>query len=336
MSITDTLGRRPALPPRLVMLASFAGTSVVNYGFGLASGWLLLPADFGLLAFAQTVLLIAGLALNSGFAWSLTKESVGVDEARRGALVRGAAVANLLLALAIAGAITLLYVFGPFRNGLETTMILVLVILALPPLAFIAIARAAAQGAERFGLVALLQIGEVGSKAIAGTGLILAGLGPAGAVAGFVVGGLVAGLAGIWVVAGKLQVRLRGPLALGAVRKAAPIFGALLGTALLLNLDILLLKILVSGNRAVAGHYQAAIVLANTPYFLTTAMIPVLFTQATRARALEHTAATVGEALRWVLLLAIPIEIGVLIAPEAALALLFPDEYRPGQLVIRS
>ncbi len=69
-------GRR-ALSPRLVMLGSFASLSLIYYGFGLVAGWLLVPGEFGLLAFTQTILLIGGLVLNSGFPWTLTAALVG-------------------------------------------------------------------------------------------------------------------------------------------------------------------------------------------------------------------------------------------------------------------
>src|SRR5215217_5032067 len=110
--------------PRFMMLASFGGTSVLNYAFGLFMGWLLLPGDFGWLAFAQTILLVAGLVLQSGFSLALAR-AVANESGKMDSLVRGALVANLALGSAMGVAILALYVFGPLRAGLETAHVAV-------------------------------------------------------------------------------------------------------------------------------------------------------------------------------------------------------------------
>lgn len=319
---------RLAIPARMIMLGSFAWMSIVNYGFGLAMGWLLLPGDFGLLAFVQTLLTIAGLILNSGFAWSLTAALVGADPARRAALVRGATAANLLLALAIGALLALLFALGPLRPGLESWTIAALVVGALPLLAVVAIARATAQGSERFGLLALIWAIETVVKAGAGTGLVLLGLGVVGAVTGFVAGALVAAILALTLLARTLEIRPWGTAERPALRAARDMFGALLGMALLLNLDLVALKLFAPEQRALVGYYQAGIVLANLPYYLTTALIPVLFTQIARIKQVAQTGAVVGEALRLALVVILPLEIGLLIAPEPILGLLFPAAYQ--------
>src|SRR5215203_7555560 len=98
--------------PRFMMLASFGGTSVLNYAFGLILGWLLLPGDFGWLAFAQTMLLVAGMVLQSGFSLALTRAVANSGGDRRDALVRGALVANLAFATVMGATVATLYVLG--------------------------------------------------------------------------------------------------------------------------------------------------------------------------------------------------------------------------------
>lgn len=320
--------RRFAIPARMIMLGSFAWMSIVNYGFGLAMGWLLVPGDFGLLAFVQTLLTITGLILNSGFAWSLTAALVGAERSRRAVLVRGASGANLLLALVIGALIVLLFALGPLRSGLETWTITALVVGTLPLLASVAIARATMQGAERFGLLALIWAVETVAKAATGTGLVLAGLGVVGAIVGFFVGALVAAGLALVLLARTLEIRPWGAVERPALRAARDMFGALLGMALLLNLDLVALKLFAADDRALVGYYQAGIVLANMPYYLTTALIPVLFTQIARLRQAAQTEAVVGEALRLALVVILPLEIGLLIAPETILGLLFPAAYQ--------
>jgi len=321
---------RLVVTPRLVMLASFGGTSVLNYAFGLIMGWLLLPGDFGWLAFAQTLLLVAGLLLQSGFSLALARSVANTGGHRRDALVRGALVANLLLAIAMGLAVIALYVLGPLGPGLETGTMAVLVALSFPFISLAATARGGVQGSERFGMVASLQFVEIFGKVLAGTVLVLLGFGVAGAVAGFLIGGLAASALGSYFLVNKLGVRLRGALELPALHVVAPMFGALLGLGLLLNLDLVGLK-LFSGERALVGYYQAGIVLANAPYYLVmAALVPILFVQVARLDSISATPKTLGETLRFTLALVIPIELLLMIFPQATLTTLFPSTYAPG------
>lgn len=322
--------------PRVVMVAAFGGASAINYAFGLVMAWLLLPGDFGLLAFAQTMLLIGGLVLNSGITWSLARDAATVDHARRAALTRGALLANLLLALALSAAVMVLFARGPLEGALESGAVRALVALALPPMAIVAVARASAQGAERFGVVATLQLIEIGSKAAAGTALVLLGFGSTGAVAGFVVGATIAALCGVERLLRPLRIAPRGRMTIPTLGSAGWMFGALLGLALLLNLDLIAMKLLSGDDRAATGIYQAGILLANMPYYLVaSALVPVLFTRLSRSVDLRETAGAVGETLRATITLVLPIEGALILAPDLALRLFFPATYAPGTPTLR-
>jgi O-antigen/teichoic acid export membrane protein len=326
---------RFVVTPRFIMLVAFGGTSLLNYAFGLIMGWLLLPGDFGWLAFAQTMLLVAGLVLQSGLSLALARAVATSDDYRRDALVRGALVANLLLATAMGLVVVALYVLGPLRPGLETGTVAVLVALSFPFISLAATARGGVQGSERFGMVASLQFIEISGKVLAGTALVLLGFGVAGAVAGFLIGGCVATALGLYYLVCGLGVRLRGPLELPLLRVVAPMFGALLGLSLLLNLDFVALKLL-SGERALAGYYQAGIVLANAPYYLVmAALIPILFVQLARFDDVAATPKTVGETLRLTIALVLPIEFLLMIFPHTTLSVLFPSAYASGAPILR-
>jgi O-antigen/teichoic acid export membrane protein len=325
--VDQMIVRRAKAPPRLVMLISFGGTSVLNYSFSIIMGWLLLPGDFGWLAFAQATILVAGLVLQQGFTWSLARAVANADGSRRDALVRGALVANLVLALAMGATVGGLYVAGPLRPGLETGTVAAIVGLTFLFISLAATARGCAQGSERFAMVASLQITEIVCKVLGGTALVLLGFGATGAVAGFLIGGMAATALGFYYLVGRLGVRLDGRVELPSLRLAGPMFVALLGVSLLLNLDLAALK-LFTHERALVGYYQAGLVLANAPYYLVTvSIIQVLFVRLARLRDLTATQEAVGEALSLVVTLILPIEIVLIIAPEQALLALFPDSY---------
>ncbi len=319
--------------PQLRLLLAFAWTSVLNYGFGLAASRLLDPGDFGLLAFAQSMLLLAGFVLQSGVPWTLTRDVVAADPERRASIVRGALVANLGIAAILAVVLVVLYAAGPLQTGLESLPALAAVIAALPLISVAAVWRATSQGLGAYGRVGLIQGVEVTGKTLVGLALA-AGFGAVGAIAGFTAGGLFAALVGLVVV---LRLLPRRPAGFTWPRLAVvgPMFGALLALALLLNLDLVAMKLL-SADREATGHYQAAIILANAPYVLVSAaFVPVLFTRLASATDLAATRSRVAEALRFAFALILPMELVLIAIPDVVLAWLFPPAYAVAAPIVR-
>jgi O-antigen/teichoic acid export membrane protein len=319
-----------AFQPRTMMLAAFVSTNIIQTIFGIAMGWLLTPGDFGLLAFTQTVLLIAVLILNSGFPAALAAALVSGDAGRHARLVRGAILANVGLSIGMSALLLLLFVLGPFRPGFETPLIASIVAGTLPFLALIAIARAAGQAREHFGMMALLQVVEVSVKIIAGYGLVRLGYGTAGAVAGNLAGAAAAGAVGLGLLAGPLRIRLVGSIERLSLRAVGSLFGALIGLTLLLNADQIMLKLVSGVERDLIGQYQAAAVLSNSPYFLAAAVLPILFTRTAQLGVLQRTGAAMHEALRLALLVIVPHSLIIAAAPDALLRFSFPKASAAG------
>jgi len=318
------------------MLMSFGGTSAINYIFSLIMAQLLLPGDFGLLAFAQTLLLVASLTLGSGITTSLTAAIVGIPSTRRAALIRGVLALNLGLALLIGAAILLLFILGPLHQGLETIDVTVILALTLLFISVIATSAASLQGAERFGMLAAIQSIEIVCKAVAGIALVLRGFGAAGALAGFLVGAVVAAALGLYFVVRELDVRPWGAVDLPPRGMVGPMFGALLGLALLQNLDLASVKLFSGGGRTLTGYYQAATILANTPYYLVSAaIVPILMPQLARFDTLQATRHRIAEALRLVMVLVVPLEVVLAFVPYEALDLLFRAKYAPAAPTLR-
>lgn len=327
---------RGLLSPRLILLSAFGSTSALNYVFGLAMGWLLLPGDFGLLAFAQTVGLTAGLVLHYGVPASLTASIVGASGRARAPLVRGAVLANLGVAVVMAAAILGLYAFGPLRPGFESWSVVLIVALSLPFVALISVAWGTAQGSEHFGALATIVVVEVLCKAIAGVGLVLAGEGVRGAIGGLLVGAVVGAAVSAYYLIARLGIGPSRSVHLPSLRATGAMFGSMLGLVLLLNLDLVGLKLFAADDRRLTGYYQAGIILANAPYYLVTStIVTVLFTQVARMREIRATPRLVGEALATTAVLVVPIEVLLALAPDIFLRLFFPASYAPGAAALR-
>lgn len=321
--------RLERISPRMAMIGSFAGTSVINYLFGLIIGWLLVPGDYGLVGYAQTIILLGGLVLNSGFAWSITTQVANENGRSRDELVRGAFLANLLLSALFSLAIVVLFAIGPLRNGLENWTIVLIVVATMPFLSLLAIANGVVRGGQLFTSLAFVKILEVFIKAAAGIGLELAGFGVAGALAGFLLGSVMATAVGLWQVRYQMDIPLWGKVKMPSLQYAGPMFGALLGMAVLLNMDILFVKGMASDVRAVAGYYQSAIMLANTPYYLATAMFTVMFAQLAALKEIQRSQSVLLDTLRFLLVFLLPVELALTIAPAEILGLVFPEAYMP-------
>ena len=324
------------LSPRFILFVAVGGISILNYAFALVMGWLLRPGEYGLLAFGQSLLLVGGLVLGSGFSWSLARDMVkaeGPDE--RDALVRGALLANFLLAVAMSLVLIALFVAGPLRGGFERWPVVIAVVLALPFISLLSIARGCAQGSERFGIFASIGVTEISCKIVSGGALALLGFGALGALSGFLVGAVCSTLLGFRQLTRAIGVRLRGSLKLPNIRGSMAIFGALLGLSMLLSLDLMGLKLL-SDERALVGYYQAGLVLANAPYYLVvSAMLPVLFVQLARYETISATQGSLGETLGLSVALILPFELILMIFPREALTTFFPSVYAPGAPSLR-
>lgn len=320
--------------PQWSLSLAFAWTSLVNYGFSLSASRLLTPGDFGLLAFAQAILLLGATILQSGIPWSLTKSIIRSPDSRGGSLVRGALIANLGLAAGLGLSVVVLYLAGPLRVGLEQGPVALLVIATLLLFAIASIARATVQALSAFRAMAALQAIEVTVKAAGGLLLIGAGMGAIGAVAGFALGAVAAAIFGV-IVTGRLGIGLLGPREMPDVRIVGPMFGTLLGLALVFNLDLFAVKLLVE-DRAVSGYYQAAIILASAPYFfVNSVVVPVLFTRLANHKTLQGTQENMAHALRVAIVFLLPVELLLVAYPAEVLGAFFPATYSAAAPILR-
>jgi O-antigen/teichoic acid export membrane protein len=317
-----------------VLVAAFALTAVVNYAFGVTMSWFFTPAQFGVLGVAQSLLLLAALAVGSGFAWTTAHDiaGVGVTELTRDRF-RTAWLSNVLLGLLIGGGLWGAYALGWIPLGPAYRWVVPLVGLAAVLLAARSVVNGVVRGLYRFGALAVNQVGEVIIKSGMGLAFVLVGTGVAGVMAGFALGTAAALVHSLWVTrSAKLW---RGPkwVSRGVVAGTAPLFVGMFGTAMMLNLDILGLKLLTpaGGGDELAGYYQAAVILARTPVFVAQSLTLVLFSYVAGSRR-ESSGQSEPESFLWDAIrawgrLLLPTGIVLALAPGAALALFFPARY---------
>lgn len=320
---------------RLYLITAYFLTSGLNYAFGVALSWFFSPAEFGVLGVAQSLLLLLALAVGSGFAWTAAHDvaSAGVNDGTRKKF-RAAWLANLVLGIALAAGLWLAYDLDWLPLGPAYRTIIPLAGLTVILLAVRGVSNGAMRGLYRFGPLSVNLVGEVVVKVAAGIGLVALGWGVSGVMAGFVLGAGLSFLHSLAVIRPARMFEGRGWADRSVVSATVPLFISMLGTALMLNLDVLGLKLLapVSQGDQLSGFYQAAVILARTPVFLAQALTLVMFSYA----AAENSKTASGEgagiadmaaALRAWLRFLLPIGLVMMVAPRALLGLFFPEQY---------
>ena len=324
-----------------ILIAAFAITSLLNYVFGVALTWFLTPAQFGILGVAQSLLLLAALAVGSGFPWTAAQ-----DLARAGATdstrhrFRAAWAGNVGLGLLLAGGLWAGYDRGLLELGAAYQHIVPLIALTTVLLAARAVINGAARGSYKFAGVATNMVSDAILKVGIGLSLVAAGAGVTGVVAGFVLATTATLVHSLWMVRPECLWSGGGWFDRQVLRMTFPLFLGMIGPALILNLDILGLKILAPASQGdqMAGLYQAAVILARTPVFVAQSLTLVLFSYVAKTTGAGNKGAGLKylkSAIKvWVRLL-LPGALILILAPHAALEILYPEQYQASILALR-
>jgi O-antigen/teichoic acid export membrane protein len=280
--------------------------------------------------------MLAALVVGSGFSWLAAREvaSQGLtDETKH--RFRAAWVANVSFGLLIFAGLWLGYAMDWLPLGPAYRAIIPLVGLTALLLAARSVVNGAAQGLFRFGAVAINQVGEVAIKVVFGLILVAMGVSVAGVMAAFALGAAAALLHSLWIVHPAKLWRGGNWFDRQVIKDTAPLFIGMLGPALMLNLDILGLKLLSPPGQGdeLAGYYQAAVILSRLPVFIARSVVIVIFAYV--AGVTVHNIADDRKqltnyahiALRAWFRLLLPISLVLAIAPGSVLKLFFPERY---------
>lgn len=323
-----------ALDARLALLVAFGATSGAGYAITLTAGWLLAPDQFGLVAAIQTVAFVGGLVLDSALTWPLSRAIAQAPSSDWSGLLRRALAGNLAISGVAALTLIGLFATGPLRPLLESWSITLALAVALPGLAIATAIRAAWIGADIISVAASIQTLEAGARTIVVVGLLGAGTGAVGAAIGVGVGAWLAAILAVvsarphfWPLVQPVRSLRLNRIAVSGHRETLGSFAALIGIALALNSDLLLVKTLSPDGGREAALYQAAVTLSRAPYFLTVALIPLLFTRLVRSPLGPAATATLRRILLIVLATVAGAETVLLVSGPTLLGWLLPATY---------
>ncbi|MCC3778440.1 glycosyltransferase [Streptomyces sp. UNOB3_S3] len=318
---------RGALP--LALSAVLVGMG--NYGLSLFLVHRLSAPDFTVYAAVSSVLLSVGTLAGATVPWVLAREVAdsAPGSARRRTAVRTclwlALGLSVLTAVAACGAVASYAGPGPLA-GLAAACV---------TLWLNSVGAGYLQGRERFAGLAVLRVAEVAVRALVTVGAVAAGWGSAGAVGAFAAGAAVTSAAGFVALRGEL----RRPEAVeptpgrhGLWQHATAIGGIQVLTCVLFTLDVVVATA-VRGGSADLAPYQALLVLARVPLFLSTALATVVFPR------LAAGPSPAGSAhfhsvlrLHWSIGAAVTVTIAT--CPDAVMGIALPQHYTASAILL--
>jgi O-antigen/teichoic acid export membrane protein len=284
------LAREGVVRNNAIFFVGSVGAGVFGYVFHFAVGRLLGPASYSIVASAVSAVYILTLPCLIVQLVAARFTSVAIaknDPGALGPLARLLTTVSLVLGGVVAVAIWL--GAGWFSGFLQLTDRRVVAILTVSTLLGMLVAtnRGLLQGLRRFGALSVNLLVDTSSRVVIGVVLVLAGLGPLGAVAAVIAGPAIAYLQSLAVMgrlsSGSPRERIQ---IVDVARYAAPTAAAVIGVTYLFNVDIVLARHYLSPSQA--GIYAAGAVLARVVYFLGLTIAGVMFPEVASRHARDQ------------------------------------------------
>ncbi|MHC1597834.1 MAG: oligosaccharide flippase family protein [Methermicoccaceae archaeon] len=338
-----------------IMLAAFGVATLLNLAFNISMGWMLSVSDYGVLALFTAVAFILMMFVSSGFPPAIAKllserRYIENSDKSRERLVL-AMVGNLSLGILLSLLAYVVYCVYYVADGYYRELIYVLILLVV--VASVGwVLRGALQGLFRFKELSSIQVLEPALKLTIAVLLVWFGLGVRGAIYAILLSsvlvtgvsmtlfrqmGLVSWALGRLGSVRTLTLPLRRVLATDLFVYSPPIFLGLFGITILLNIDVVSLKLLGGeGANVNIGLYQAAIVIGKMPYFLSSVVLNVMFPYISHyALEGELMAQYARRTMKYLLVFLIPLPLIMLLVPSEVITLIYPHVYMQGARALR-
>jgi LmbE family N-acetylglucosaminyl deacetylase/O-antigen/teichoic acid export membrane protein len=303
----------------LLLVASTVTVGIGNYGYSLALIWILPARQFAVVAAISTLVVVASTAATAAIPWVFARE---VAQSTRGSRRRREAAGFTLataLAAGVVAAVLVVAVSSTYATRADEVGAVVWVIAVF----IVQVGSGFLQGTSRFAISAKISVTEVAVKLALGLSLAAVGWGAGGALLG-------AALATLgWAVTGLLFVGFdvaRPTRAIGRLllRSAVRIGGIQVGVILLASLDVVVGSIRFRSSGGMAG-YQAMLVFARVPLFISGAVSSVTFRRIVAAGGDERRA--VSDTIAFFLTVVAVVVAAVIALPVQFLDLVLPRSY---------
>ncbi|MBI9030493.1 flippase [bacterium] len=310
-----------------VMFAAFFIGAFLNYAFNVVMGWMLTPAQFGMLGVSASFLLILSLFVTSAFPLTTTKFISGKhDISTKHRIVKSALIANIGIAVLLSMLFYIGYTTNIINLGTSYKLLVISFLISIMLASTSIIYLSILQGTFRFKSFALIGVITVFVKLISGVILVKMGLGALGAVLSFPISVFIGLSIAILLTKDFTFWKTKGWGDTNVYFFALPMFFGTLGTTMLMNIDIIGVKFLteIALSDALSGYYRAALILAQLPMFMVGALMSVLFPYISKHTENDKYA---SKSIKYGALFILPIALVIATVPDAFIMLMFPSEY---------
>ena len=317
--------QNPSRDTLLMLLVFFIG-AVFNYVYNIAMGWMLSPAQYGILGVAISFFLILSLFINAAFPLTVAKFlSEGGDDSIKHRVFKSSLTGNLFIALIVSFFFYASYASGLLRLDSTYLPFILLIVLALIFSSAGGVYASALQGMFRFKKYGLINIITTFAKLFSAVLLVMFGLGAVGAFFGMVAGPIAGLLLGVLLTSDFKFWKAKGWASRSMYTFALPMFFGMFFMTLLTNLDILGVKFLSesASSDTLTGYYRSAHILAELPVFVVGALMGAMFPYISRYSSSNYS----NKTLKYTVLMICPLSIILFVIPSSMVALVFPDSY---------
>jgi O-antigen/teichoic acid export membrane protein len=321
--MTEKLGKNLSLT-----LGSFLIFTAASYVIHIYLGRSLGPEAYGVFGVVISLLAVIEVFFFKGMRDTVAKYAAEFPQ-------KATAIKNKGLRIQAVFAVTLgacFFLLSPILAELlrdvSLTPYLRLVALVVPVVALHTIYLGYLSGIGRFGRRALVLAFYCVIKVMAVFVLVGAGYGVKGAIAAYLLGALFGLFLSIYITQG-LEKTLEDFPASQMIAFALPIVFFSGAKNLLMNLDLMFVKVLIEENTA-AGIYTAAMMLTKVPHVIFLAFTIILLPAVSRATAagdIAQTSGYISKSLKYLLILLLPLLFFLAAAPDEVMRLIYSAQY---------
>ncbi len=309
-----------------VMLIAFIISSVFNYLYQVVMGVLLPKSQYGILGVALSIFLIASVLTQNTFSWSGTRRMAAAKDEHEIARIFGTVLSgNLSLAL-IASVIIILLSMRSKSLFLPNVVIAVTIVVS----AFVTSFNSLIRAIKKFYVLASANVTISLLRLILSILLVIIGLGALGAVEGMLFSLSIVTIL-LYCYIRSLRLPKSSRFVRDIISETLYVSITFIGIAFIINSSIIFAKILGCSN-ALAGDYNASLTIARGTFFITGALITVLFPYVSSEDKRETIA---FQSIKYAFLFVLPIAISMAINPKIWLYLFFAAKYLSGAYILR-
>ena len=304
-----------------IMIVALITSSLFNYLYQVVMGVLLPKHEFGVLGVALSIMFIASVLTQNTFSWSGTRR---LSNHLSKDIFRTVIVGNTSLALIASVAIILL--------SLKTSYLLPCIIVSAIVLitALNASCVSLLRAIKKFKSLAIANVIFSILKLILAIFLVLIGWGALGALLSMLIATLVVAA---YLVYESLRIELdKSKGSFGMITETFLVSITFIGITFVINSSIIFMR-WISGSDVLAGDYNAALTIARGPFFITAALITVLFPYVSSPNDRREFFAF--QSIKYMILLVFPICLSMAVDPKTWLNLFFGQKYAEGAEILR-